>query len=218
MCGFDLSSQFASPVAKAFQTVSCHLLVSYVQNFKKWSRIENTRLSVLHIIRLNIISGNVGFGRVCVYVCVLGRLVKYASCYKLHTKIFEKYCFEETSFEHFLPYNAILLWLALPICEARRTASFSNFSGFEITCGICIRNSLTLSQSKSKSHGNTYVTTIILFISVFWRKRLWSRNTLIAHTTQQAGGPEKLISGHWMWCSADGQGWFVECAQLCFQV
>lgn len=83
--------------------------------------------------------------------------------------------------------------------EARRTSNkHLKLQWVWHTSGVCIRKQPHSLTEQPKSHRNKCVTVSILFISVFQRKKLRSRNTHNAHTRQQAVRPEH-ISGHWMW-------------------
>lgn len=117
----------------------------------------------------------------------------------LHTKISGKYFFKEMSSEHFVLYNSVIFWLVLQICEARRISNKCiELQWVRHTSGVCVRKCPHSLTEQRKSHRNKCVTVSILFISVFQRKKLGSRNTHNAHTRQQTGRPEH-ISGHWMW-------------------
>ena len=137
---------------------------------KKWNRIENTRVYVPHIVGLNVVSLNFCFS--CVLMCV------HLSCIEM-SNVFSARC--------------------LQICEARKTSNkHIKLQWVWHTSGVCIRKRPHSLTDQPKSHRNKCVTVIILFISVFQRKKLRSRNTHNACIRQQEGRPEH-ISGHWMW-------------------
>lgn len=170
---------------------------------KKWNRIENTRVYVPHIVGLNVVSLNFCFS--CVLMCV------HLSCIEMSNVFSARCCTQK-----YLGSIALKKCLWNILCSIR-VLYFGSFyrsvrlgrhltsisSGMTYkwvwhTSGVCIRKRPHSLTDQPKSHRNKCVTVIILFISVFQRKKLRSGNTHNACIRQQEGRPEH-ISGHWMW-------------------
>lgn len=124
----------------------------------------------------------------------------------LHTQILRKYCPNEMSSEHLEPCNTLLFWLVLQTW-GQDLASISNFGGYDLTSGIRIRKQPRSLTEQQKSHENKCVTVIILFLSVFQRKKLMPTGMKCPHKGQ-AARPE-CISGYWMWHGAKIHPWWL---------